>query len=144
MHEKADIYRSILHEKAKQIECRGVRGVIFLKILLLIPLISLHNHVLYIRIHVLLVFFFQIFYINRFAVFDHYAGLFDAWEVVFKNGGHIDDGNRDDRAAAFFGNLEAAAFKFQKGAGYFVASAFRKNKDGDAGLYLFDGRQNGL
>ena len=71
-------------------------------------------------------------------------GPADPRDMILEDMAGIVDAHRNDGASALLGNFKAAVVEFQKSIFRPVARPFRENADGDTGLDLVDGRQDGL
>ena len=104
------------------------------------------NNILGVSAHVLFVLFFQLVYVDWFAVFKNDMGLLDPWEMAFPDVGGTADGHWDNRTVCLGGNLEAALMerKHVQLILIFAAGTFRENADGNAGFHLLNSRENSL
>lgn len=106
--------------------------------------ISFFNDILYQSADAAFITLVKLIHIDRLAVFQYDMGLLDPWDVIFEDLPRVVDTHRNDCTARLLCNLKAAVMEFQKGVIHPVAGSLRENTDGDTGLYLIDGCQDGL
>ena len=92
------------------------------------------------------VLFFQLVYVDWFAIFQDNVGFLNSWKMVFPDISGAADRHRDDRTVCLCGNFEAALMEWKhvQFIFIFVSCTLWENADGNAGFHFLNSSENGF